>query len=681
MAFLFFKNHILFRYIFINSAKIVSLMGKLIFLIFALLGCHQQPLYAQYINVDSLIGALNSSVNDSVKFEISDRLFHHYLEDNLDSSMIYAKQIYQLSLQSSKKKQYSGLERMGVLLWRIGSTEKSIELLLDAMHISEELGDSILLSYAYFDLANAYNNGKDYERAIFYYSKALHYAIDEASSTRPFMMLGTIYLERNQLDSAEFYAQKSYGFYANHTTDLPNFGTTEKYLPVCLNLLGKIAIKSERPSDAMVYFRRGINEGFAYSNFKAVSDNYISIAKLFNLLDMSDSAYYFARLAYAEANRVNSPYSVEETSRLLKDLFREDHIFDSAFKYQEIMVSAGDSIFSLTKARMVESLSFAEVQRQRDLESAQIQFRNTIKLFALLAALLGFFVIVLILYRNNRHKQKVNKVLEETLANLKAAQSQLVQSEKMASLGALVAGIAHEIQNPLNFVNNFSEVNVELLDELDQETQNGNLNRVKHIAEEIRENELKINNHGKRADAIVKGMLQHSRSNTGQKELTDINALADEYLRLAYHGLRAKEKSSNASMQTKFDLSIGLINVVPQEIGRVLLNLYNNAFYAIAEKEKTGMIDYDPTVWVSTKKTNGKVEITVKDNGLGINKSFLEKIFQPFFTTKPAGQGTGLGLSLSYDIVKAHGGEIRVETQDGEGATFVVELPLGRLRI
>jgi two-component system NtrC family sensor kinase len=267
------------------------------------------------------------------------------------------------------------------------------------------------------------------------------------------------------------------------------------------------------------------------------------------------------------------------------------------------------------------------------------------------------------------------ETLQNTLTELKLTQEQLVQSEKMASLGELTAGIAHEIQNPLNFVNNFSEVNTELIDEMEQEINKGNIEEIKVIANDIKENEQKINHHGKRADAIVKGMLQHSRVSTGQKEPTDINALADEYLRLAYHGLRAKEKLFNATLQTDFDETIGNINIIPQDIGRVLLNLINNAFYAVTEKKKKVGDSYAPTVSVSTKKINSKVEVRVTDNGNGIPQKVLDKIFQPFFTTKPTGQGTGLGLSLSYDIVKAHGGEIKVETKEGEGSEFIIQLP------
>jgi signal transduction histidine kinase len=265
--------------------------------------------------------------------------------------------------------------------------------------------------------------------------------------------------------------------------------------------------------------------------------------------------------------------------------------------------------------------------------------------------------------------------LSRSLKELKETQAQLIHSEKMASLGELTAGIAHEIQNPLNFVNNFSEVNKELIDEMKEEIDKGNFKAAKVIANDIEENEQKVIDHGKRADAIVKGMLQHSRISTGQKEPTDINALADEYLRLSYHGLRAKDKSFNATLETDFDAGIGKINVVTQDIGRVLLNLFNNAFYAVTEKKKQSGDKYDPVVSVSTKKETDKVTITVSDNGIGIPQIIVEKIFQPFFTTKPTGQGTGLGLSLSYDIIKAHGGEIKVESKEGEGAEFVIQLP------
>jgi two-component system, NtrC family, sensor kinase len=273
--------------------------------------------------------------------------------------------------------------------------------------------------------------------------------------------------------------------------------------------------------------------------------------------------------------------------------------------------------------------------------------------------------------------RKQKEELEVTLDELRAAQTQLIQSEKMASLGELTAGIAHEIQNPLNFVNNFSEVNKELLTEMKHEIDVGNLAEAKNIARDIEDNEEKITYHGKRADAIVKSMLQHSRSSSGKKEPADVNALADEYLRLAYHGLRAKDKSFNAKFETDFDDRIEQINIVHQDIGRVLLNLINNAFYSVSEKQKQDIPGYEPTITVATKKMNdNRVQISVADNGNGVPKKVLDKIFQPFFTTKPTGFGTGLGLSLSYDIItRGHGGELKVETKEGEGAEFIIILP------
>ncbi len=274
--------------------------------------------------------------------------------------------------------------------------------------------------------------------------------------------------------------------------------------------------------------------------------------------------------------------------------------------------------------------------------------------------------------------------LKHSLDELKATQAQLIQSEKMASLGQLTAGIAHEIQNPLNFVKNFSEVSQELLAEMTEEIEKGNLNEAKELSADVRENLEKVLHHGKRADGIVKGMLQHSRISSGIKEPTSINNLADEYLRLAFHGLRAKDKTFNAAVETQFDHTVGSINVIPQDIGRVVLNLITNAFYVVTEKKKRLGETYEPTVMVATKRLNArpddpvgrdKIEISVRDNGSGIPQSIIEKIFQPFFTTKPTGEGTGLGLSLSYDIIKAHNGELKVETEEGEWTIFRIILP------
>jgi len=268
---------------------------------------------------------------------------------------------------------------------------------------------------------------------------------------------------------------------------------------------------------------------------------------------------------------------------------------------------------------------------------------------------------------------------ENALSELKALQNQLIHSAKMASLGEIMAGIAHEIQNPINFVNNFSELNIEILDEMREVFQDKldatNKAASDEIINSIAENLKKINDHGKRADAIVKGMLQHSRASTGEKKLTNINTLVDDSLRLSYHGLKAKNKGLSINVKTDFDKNAGEVALVPQDISRVLLNICNNAFYAVNQKKQTADFEYEPTVLVTTKRSGDKMKISVRDNGNGISKKILDKIFQPFFTTKPPGQGIGLGLSLSYDIIKFHNGELKVETEEGVFSEFTIELP------
>ncbi|HEX6892477.1 MAG TPA: ATP-binding protein, partial [Chryseolinea sp.] len=375
---------------------------------------------------------------------------------------------------------------------------------------------------------------------------------------------------------------------------------------------------------------------------------------------------------------------VRDASSLLATLHRKTGKLDSALFYQDIANATNERMYGRDKfielqlllsqeQRRTEEIQRAEEKRILEIQQAQERFRNNTLIIGLVTVTTIILVATILLFRSNRIKQKTNLVLRQTLNELKATQSQLIQSEKMASLGELTAGIAHEIQNPLNFVNNFSEVNAELIDDLKKELASGNRKSADEIADSIKQNQEKINNHGKRADGIVKSMLQHSRSSSGQKELTDLNTLCEEYVRLAYHGFKAKDKSFNANFETHLDPTLPKIEIVPQDIGRVILNLINNAFYAVSAKVDGS---YEPKVTMMTKFVSGKVEISIRDNGPGIPESLKEKIFQPFFTTKPTGQGTGLGLSLSYDIIKAHGGTLEVNSKEGEGAEFIIQLPI-----
>jgi signal transduction histidine kinase len=424
--------------------------------------------------------------------------------------------------------------------------------------------------------------------------------------------------------------------------------------------------------------------------WQLVNENQINV---FEAAGIIEPDYYLASLRIKQ-NRYNDAISL-----LLKDIKRVKVVRSSVLRdyklLAELYEKIGDNVLAkeayksfinlqesiLADQKKFQTISFETEEQMNEKELSISKLENDNKISSLsLNFSMGIAVLLLLIvagvYNRFHTKKKANLVLETTLTDLKATQSQLIQAEKMASLGELTAGIAHEIQNPLNFVNNFSEVSSELLQEMNEELNKGDIEEAKAISQDIKQNLEKINHHGKRADAIVKGMLQHSRSSSGTKEPTDINKLADEYLRLAYHGLRAKDKSFNATMKTDYDETIGNIKIIPQDMGRVILNLITNAFYATNEKKQQIGDGYDPTVTVSTKKVGNTVEVSVKDNGNGIPQTALDKIFQPFFTTKPTGQGTGLGLSLSYDIVKAHGGELKVATKEGEGAEFCITLPL-----
>jgi two-component system, NtrC family, sensor kinase len=406
------------------------------------------------------------------------------------------------------------------------------------------------------------------------------------------------------------------------------------------------------------------------------------MAEFYQGTNQSDSCIAYATEALYEARAIRFEEFILENSLTLSQEY-ESADLNKAFYFRKVYDSANNFLYGQKKVQDLQKIVSDEQQLQRDKEAERAAYQYRLKQYGLLAGLGVFLLVAFLLYRNNRQQSKANQKLQQqkeeiqsTLSQLKSTQKQLIQSEKMASLGELTAGIAHEIQNPLNFVNNFSEVNNELLAEMKDEMNKGNTDDANTIADNVIDNSQKILNHGRRADAIVKSMMQHSRARNSQKEPTDINALVDEYLRLSYHGLRAKDKSFNAKLDTDFDSSIEKIDIIAQDIGRVLLNLYNNAFYAVSEKTKSATIGYEPNVSVCTKKYPDKIEISVTDNGNGIPQNVVDRIFQPFFTTKPTGQGTGLGLSLSYDIIKAHNGEITVTTKEGEFTEFVIQLPV-----
>ena len=367
----------------------------------------------------------------------------------------------------------------------------------------------------------------------------------------------------------------------------------------------------------------------------------------------------------------------------------------NALAYYKKYKTYSDSIRNLENERMALAFNADYTFSKKEQEYQRKTLQQQWIIFSSLAVLAVLGIIVWIVNRNRKKLHQANKILkaknqviatekattEQTLYKLQDTQAQLIQSEKMASLGEVTAGIAHEIQNPLNFVNNFSGVSVDMLKELIEEVKAGDTEEVLAIADDLTQNLGKIYDHGKRADRIVKSMLEHTRLGSGKKQLTDLAKVADEYFRLSYHGLQAKDKNFSAvpiaiGMVTKFDDNLPEVNLVPQDIGRVLLNLYNNAFYSVQQKAKTAGTDYQPVVEVSLKQSANHVELIVKDNGTGIADDIKDKIMQPFFTTKPSGEGVGLGLSLSYDIVvKGHGGQFTANTSQGI-TEVVITLPV-----
>jgi signal transduction histidine kinase len=646
---------------------------KLFIIIIGWLLVHTISIGQQGLNTDSLKRLLSATSQDTNRVDLLKQLASEYGELNPDTTIKLLDEALKLAKQlEDLLREHDCRLAMELFWWRIGDYSTAIKLALENVELAERLKDNYLIEINCLILTSSYRDQGDYHEALTYSFKGTYLSTKFNNCSRCgfwHAITASNYLGMNMPDSSLFYLRQA---------NLYDYDDQKGWVYL---ITGKTyALLSEYDS-AYYYYQLSIKTLIGQNNSKDLAGAYHSIAKLFETKNKIDSAIHYAQngLSIAEKNHYNK--ELLETNLLLSLLYEKTNIKDALYYYKMAM-AAKDSLFNREKIKQLLSSEYNAELRQQELKVAQEKYNNKVRVYALIALLAGLLVIAGILWRNNRHKQKANLVLQKqkaeiqsTLSELKTTQSLLIQSEKMASLGELTAGIAHEIQNPLNFVNNFSAVNSELIEELTQEIDKGNLAEVKLIASDIRENEDKITHHGKRADAIVKGMLQHSRTPTGQKEPTDINALADEYLRLSYHGLRAKDKSFNATTNVDFDNAIGKINIIPQDIGRVLLNLYNNAFYAVSEKQTHSEVGYEPIVSVNTRKTPDRVEIEVTDNGNGIPGNILGKIFQPFFTTKPTGQGTGLGLSLSYDVIRSHGGELKVESKEGEGSKFIIQLP------
>ena len=607
----------------------------------------------------------------------------------------------------------------------LGNYTKALENNFKALAIYEDAGLDINVAWVFNNIGADYYWLTDYPSAIENYNKGLEYfkkTNNKYGIASAIDNIASVYEDMGDYTKVNAYNLQAVKLF-EELNNKPAMGR------IYINRGNLLKYQREYDS-AIIYYKKAINIAQKLDIKRTLAFGYDGIGEVyFNLAKNGSGNYkipdslkaakpillrkahgYFSKaLALSESDgdlslMVQFTALLSETEELLGN-------YKSALSFYKQSTHYNDSIFNDDNKTKIANLEKERISEIKDKEIQLINKENALRAatqekkiaearreksiqYFMIAALgiivLAVLIIALIQYRNSRQKQKANALLqqqkekvERTLTELKSAQAQLIQSEKMASLGALTAGIAHEIQNPLNFVNNFSEVNTELIAEMKNEILANNTETAISIANDIEENEQKINHHGKRADAIVKGMLQHSRTSAGQKELADINALAQQYLELSYKGIRAKNKSLPADQSVfysdfkeNFDESISKIKVVPQDIGRVLLNLYNNALYAVGQKLKTEGKEYKPLVSVSTYQKENSVFITVSDNGDGIPQNVTDKIFQPFFTTKPTGEGTGLGLSLSYDIIKVHGGNISVQTKEGEGSKFIIQLPV-----
>ena len=649
---------------------------------------------------DSLRIAFQKSSDDSIRYDAAIHLYDYYEEVNRDSAFFYADQCVQISSRNKRtineayvltRRAYQELNR--------GQFAESLHSLLASFALIEpRVNDTsywdvgtlraekekrlFALSCTHHIYGILMRETLNREQEMIHFMEAKKIAVEINSPARSLLgslNLGRIYLQnKGNLDSAMYYLHDA--------VSIAESTGWKKYLSSVLYYIGIVDFNKKDFIGGLQHLNQCVASAIKENNTDALTRAYHMLATYYISQKQGDSSVYFASKSLDAMRKLGAIVQIEyHLGGAYEGLYRAYQLndqFDSAYRYLALAQSANDSI-NLRRIKSLaefQKLTLDEQQRLQNTQKARVAYQNKVRTWFLLGGIAVLLLLAIVFYRNNLQKQKAKIKIQRAYDDLKATQQQLIHAEKMASLGELTAGIAHEIQNPLNFVNNFSEVNKDLLAEMTEEMERGNLGEAKQLAKNVIDNQDKINHHGKRAEAIVKGMLQHSRTSSGQKEPTDINALCDEYLRLAYHGFRAKDKNFNAKIETDFDAGIGKISLIPQDIGRVLVNLINNAFYAASLPSKGGISEQashkTPIISVSTRKDGNTLLISLRDNGPGIPSNILDKIFQPFFTTKPTGQGTGLGLSLAYDIVKAHGGELKVETEEGEGSEFIIQLPV-----
>ena len=723
-------------------------LGRVSFLVFCILvifglGVQSQTLEKLKADLENLSKKPGYS-KDTVYLNKANDLGFMLAESNPDSAFVFLdKQILMCREAKYKKGESQALKIYGNALQNKGDFVNSLGYYKNSLSIAESIPDDRLIPGILNNIGLVYFNLGNYAEALGNFFEAIKGAENignlnvEAAALNNIAM---IYFEQGKLEDAKSKYLEMLAIYG----ELGNQGR----MILAYNNIGDVALKQNKPLEALENLKIAHSSSLTLQSPEFMEMTARTLADIYVALDSMDKAEYLYRqsiaiakekgygvpyshsligladlfyrkgsyqeaLVYAnegleQANKMGQVMQQRNAHELLAKINEKENNYSEAFNNFKLFKQYNDSINNARGQRLAATLESEFEFSKKTLEFEKASLRQWWLVFSAFIGLFTFLVILFIVFRNRNKLDKAyqilkvknieietkNEKLENALDQLKSTQLQLIHSEKMASLGELTAGIAHEIQNPLNFVNNFSEVSAELVDEIQEaRSERRALRQISgtegmadeeledEILQDIKQNLEKINHHGNRAGSIVKGMLEHSRTTAGEKVLTDVNALADEYLRLSYHGLRAKDKSFIADYKTDLDPDLPKVNVVPQDIGRVLLNLINNAFQACTNSEffPDSYRDHNsklkPLVTVSTKNLGDKIEIAVKDNGPGIPDAIKGKIFQPFFTTKPTGQGTGLGLSLSYDIVKAHGGDLEFETA-GYGTNFKVLLPL-----
>jgi len=558
-----------------------------------------------------------------------------------------------------------------------GDYATAFELGQQSLRVAEQRNDLLLIRQTHSHLGSLHVLLGDYTLALEFLTTAMdehERANDLRSVCRTLNALGELYRLKGDPEKAENYYDKSIRLAESLQNPLLRAEAESN--------LAAVETEQGQPLAAIRTAHRSLRVLLAEGAYEVIAWAQTVMARAQLATNRADSAVYYGQKSWNLSQQIGYKEVIRDASQILAQSYARQNDYQRAYQYQQTFIAYNDTLLGAQTRQQLtilqQNAKAAEQQAAAILQAEEDQRQQQRLIGALIGlGLLG--VVALVLWRSNRQQTRTNAQLRQQQAELKAAQNQLIQQEKLASLGELTAGIAHEIQNPLNFVNNFAEVSVELIDEIADEHHKPNPDPqlTDELLTDLRQNLQKISQHGSRASSIVRGMLQHSRASSGQREPTDLNALCEEYLRLAYHGLRAKDKTFNASFSAELDASLGLVTVVPQDLGRVLLNLYTNAFYAVQSRQKTTpTAGYQPEVTAQVRLENDQAVIRIRDNGTGIPAALLSKIFQPFFTTKPTGEGTGLGLSLAYDIItKGHGGTLDVDSQEGQGTTFTLKLP------